>query len=70
MSEVARLREQIERECEAMQLALHGYAMVASHQMIEQKYNNLSQHQDDLARHVGRDEAKHIVAEIYMKVIG
>lgn len=70
MSEVARLREQIERECEAMRLALYGYAAVASHQVIEQKYNNLGKHQDDLARHVGKEEAKGIVAEIYMKVIG
>jgi hypothetical protein len=31
MSEIARLREQIELECEAMRLALHGYAAVASH---------------------------------------
>jgi hypothetical protein len=70
MSEVARLLEQIERECEAMRLALHGYAVVASHQIIEQKYNNLGKHQDDLEQHVGKEEAESIVAKIYMKVIG
>ena len=41
MSEIARLRKQIELECEAMRLALHGYAAVASHKAIEQKYNSL-----------------------------
>ncbi len=34
MSEVARLRKQIELECEAMKQALYGYAVVASHDAI------------------------------------
>lgn len=70
MSEVARLREQIELECQAMQQALFGYAAVAYHKSIEQRYNNLRQHQEDLERHVGKEEARGIVAEIYVKVIG
>jgi hypothetical protein len=70
MSEIARLRRQIELECEAMRLALYGYAAVASHNVIEQKYNNLGRHQENLERYVGKEEASSIVAEIYVKVVG
>ncbi|MHB8596036.1 MAG: hypothetical protein ACYDER_04410 [Ktedonobacteraceae bacterium] len=70
MSEVARIREQIERECEAMNLALYGYATVASHKIIEQKYNNLGRHRENLEKHVSKEEAGKILIEIYTKVIG
>jgi hypothetical protein len=70
MSEVARLREQIELECEAMRLALSGYAVVASHKFIEQKYNALGKHQEDLEQIVGTEEANRMVVETYAKVVG
>ena len=70
MSEIARLRRQIELECEAMRLALEGFASVASHQIIEQRYNRLGQFQADLEKHVGKEEAKSIVVEIYVNVVG
>ena len=70
MSEIARIRKQIELECEAMNLALYGYATVASHKIIEQKYNNLDRHRKNLEKHVGKVEAGSILIEIYTKVIG
>ncbi len=70
MSEIARIREQIERECEAMNRALYGYATVASHKIIEQKYNNLGRHRESLEKHVSKEEAGKILIEIYTKVIG
>lgn len=70
MSEIARIREQIERECEAMNLALYGYATVASHKIIEQKYNNLGRHRENLEKHIGKEEAGKVIIEIYTKVIG
>jgi hypothetical protein len=70
MSEIARIRKQIELECEAMNLALYGYATVASHRIIGQKYHNLGQHRENLAKHVGKEEAGNILIEIYTKVIG
>ncbi|HLJ33776.1 MAG TPA: hypothetical protein VKU38_09005 [Ktedonobacteraceae bacterium] len=70
MSEIARIREQIERECEAMNLALYGYATVASHKIIEQKYNNLGRHRENLEKHIGKEEAGKVMIEIYTKVIG
>ena len=70
MSEIARIREQIERECEAMNLALYGYATVASHRFIEQKYTNLGRHRENLEKHIGKEEAGKVIIEIYTKVIG
>ena len=70
MSEVARLRKQIELECEAMKQALYGYAIVASHDVINHKYDNLGRYQEELEQHMGKEEANVIVVETYMKVIG
>jgi hypothetical protein len=70
MSEVARLRRQIEQECEALRLALHGYAVVSSHEIIQHKYNALGRHQEELEQLVDKEEAGRIVAETYMRVMG
>jgi hypothetical protein len=70
MSEVARIREQIELTCQAMQLALHGYAAVANHKTITNKYRALGKHQEQLATLVGPEEAERIVVETYNRVMG
>jgi hypothetical protein len=70
MSEVVRLCKQIELECEAMRLALHGYATVASHMFIEHRYDALGKYQEDLERLVGKEEANSIVVQTYVKVMG
>ena len=70
MSEVVRLCRQIELECEAMRLALYGYATVASHECIEQKYSTLGKYREDLERLVGEEKANSIVAQTYAKVMG
>ena len=70
MSEIARLRRQIELECDARRLAIDGYAAVTSHKAIEQRYKNLGKHQEDLEKHVGKEEARSIVVEIYATVVG
>jgi hypothetical protein len=70
MSEVARLRRQIELDCEAMRLALYGCAAVASHRVIAQKYKALGEHQEELERLVGKEEASRIIVQTYIEVIG
>ena len=70
MSEVAQLRRKIELECEAMRLALYGYAAVASHEVIEQRYTALGKHREALEHLVGKEEANIIVIEIYTRVVG
>jgi len=69
-SEVAQLRKQIELECESMKQALYGYAVVASHEAINHKYNNLGVYQKELEQHVGVEEANSIVVETYINVVG
>ena len=69
MSEVVRLCRQIELECEALRLVLYGYAAVASHEFIEQKYNALGKHQEALEQLVGKEEAGTIVVQTYAKVV-
>ena len=69
MSEIARIRQQIEAECEAMRLAMYGYAAVASHKVIENRYKSLGKRLAELEQHVGEEEADAIVVEIYTKVV-
>lgn len=70
MSEIARIRKQIELECEAMRLGLSGYAVVASHDIINHRYDALGRQQIALEKIVGAEEASRIVYETYEKVIG
>ncbi len=70
MSEIVQLMKQIESECEAMRLALYGYAAVASHEVINQKYDALDIYRAELAKHLGEGEATLVVVEIYTKVLG
>jgi hypothetical protein len=69
-SEIARLRQQIEQECAAMQQALTGFAITAQHEIIQRKYESLGYYCVQLEQLVGEKAAALITIEIYMKVIG
>jgi len=69
MSEVARLREQIARECEAMQRGMTGFALVGKHEIIQRRYEAIGQHQDRLETLVGKTEAANMVAQTYIQVM-
>lgn len=66
-SEVARLRQQIEDECEAMSQAMNGFANTASHEFIQQRYENMGAARNDLARFVGEEEASEIMTRAYSR---
>ncbi len=68
-SEVAQMRQCIEWECEALQRMLSGFAMVASHDMIQHKYRRLGAYQEQLGALVGEQEAIKVVCETYNKVM-
>ena len=70
VSEVARLREQIRVECEALERLQHGFAIVGTHQSILARYNQLGKHQERLAQHVGEEAATHELVRTYMEIIG
>jgi hypothetical protein len=56
-SEVARLRQQIDQEIEAMHLAMSGYAIVSAHDIITNHYQNLGACFEELSTQVGEQAA-------------
>jgi hypothetical protein len=68
-SEIARIREQIELECQAM-ANLTQFSAVASHQSINKRYENLDQCRERLTTLVGEQEAAKIVVGIYREQVG
>ena len=69
-SEVARLRERIEQECQAMRAGLTGYAAVSSHDAINHKYDAIGDYQQQLEPLVGADEAARMTVKIYTETMG
>ncbi len=68
-SEVARLRKQIELECEAMERGFRGYAITAWHDFINYKLSKIVACQEQLEVLVGEVEAKKIVVETYKQAM-
>ncbi len=69
-SEVARIRERIELETQAIAVAMNGPAISASHDAIQARYRNLGKAHDELVSHVGEEKAIEIVFEAYQRSIG
>lgn len=67
-SEVARLREQLELECQALK-RFTAPAMVASHAMITNRYNAIEKHAEALGKIVGQEQATEIMCQIYNKEV-
>ncbi len=68
-SEVARMRRQIEMECEALQHLTSGLAVTAPHSIIRHRYEQLGQARGDLAHLVGEAEATAITMQVYTRVL-
>ena len=69
-SEVARLREQIELQLQAMQQGLHGLASGrARHAFIQARMQRIGEYQDDLARQIGEQEADQLLWGLYAGVM-
>ncbi len=68
-SEIKRLRQEIELRCQAVKLCLNGYAEVAKHQTIENKYNALGACWQELEQFVGPEDANEIVRSTYTSVM-
>ena len=67
-SELVKLREQIELECQAIQHLMH-FSAFASHRVIDRRYRNLDQYRDQLKTLVGEDQATDIVVDIYNQLV-
>ena len=68
-SEVARMRRQIEMECEALQHLTSGLAVTAPHSIIRHRYEQLGQAREHLAHLVGEGEATAITMQVYTRVL-
>ena len=69
-SEVARLRHQLEQECEALHRGLYGLASVAAHEIIRHRYQAIGDCADELAKHVGQEQARDILVTTYSEKVG
>ncbi|QBD81100.1 hypothetical protein EPA93_36065 [Ktedonosporobacter rubrisoli] len=69
-SEIAQLLQQIEDECVALQRALEGFAITASHSTINRCYQQLGATQEQLTRLVGEQESSDLLYERYQKTLG
>lgn len=56
-SEIARFRQQIDQEIEAMRQAMSGYAVVSAHDTITHHYQNLALCLEELTAQVGEKAA-------------
>lgn len=66
-SEVARLRQSIEEEIEAMHRGFSAVAAgTARHEFIKSRMERIGSQQDQLAEHVGSSTAANIVCELYI----
>lgn len=62
-SEVARLLAQIRAEYEAAERALIGMAVVAKHEFINRRMENMNSYRTELAKQVGDAEALRLLIE-------
>ena len=66
-SEVAQLRDRMEQELQAMRQGLSGLAAgVSMHRFIEAKMHLLGQIEDQLATHIGKEQARHLSCKAYI----
>lgn len=69
-SEVARLRQQIAEELEAMQRGFKEFAAgVARHDFIRAHMEQIGDHQEELAGYIGQNDAAHIVCKLYIDTV-
>ncbi len=71
ISDVARLRYQIVQEMEAMRQVFEGFADGSTrHEFIHARMQNINDHQESLAEHIGKNDAATTVCELYISTVG
>ncbi len=69
ISEVARIREQIEQECKAAKNGLNGLAAVARHDFISARYRRVEELRRQLSQSIGDEEATEMAVTIHNRVM-
>jgi hypothetical protein len=68
-SEVARIRQEIERECQAMH-RMREFACVAKHETLTTRMLRLDDYQQALEPLIGKQEAIATCCQIYIEIMG
>ena len=70
-SEVARIREEIELQLEAMQRVMYGYASgTARHSFIRARMDRIGEYHHKLADRIGEQNADQLVSSLYSEIMG
>jgi hypothetical protein len=70
LSEVARLREQVRLEYEAMMRGLYSFAEgSAKHEFISARMNRVGTYHEKLAKEIGKDKATKMIGELYQQAL-
>jgi hypothetical protein len=70
-SEVARLREEIELQLEAIQRGMYGFASgTARHAFICARMDRISEYQHTLTNVIGEQDADQLVCSLYSEIVG
>src|SRR2546421_5348950 len=68
-SEVMRLVQELELRCQAACLGMRGYAKVAKHEIIANRFEAIGRCQDELEKLIGPEEANKTVVLTYIRVM-
>ena len=70
-SEVARIREEIELQLEAMHRAMYGFASgTARHSFIRARMDRIGEYHHQLTSHLGEKDADQLVSSLYCEIMG
>src|SRR5438105_2685314 len=64
-----RLMQELELRCQAACLGMHGYAKVAKHEVIANRFEAIGRCQDELEKLIGPEEANKTVVLTYVRVM-
>lgn len=71
MSEVARVREEIELQLEAMQRGMYGFASgTARHAFVRARMDRIGEYQQKLTDCIGEQDADQLVCSLYSEKMG
>ena len=70
-SEVARIREEIELQLEAMQRVQYGFASgSARHSFIRARMDRIDEYHHKLSDQIGEQDADQLVSTLYSEIVG
>lgn len=70
-SEVARVREEIELQLEAMRRGMYGFASgTARHAFVRARMDRISEYHQKLTDCIGEQDADQLVCNLYSEIVG